>query len=122
VASLTSLIGNTDDRFSQLPAVGVPDDAASVGEDVAVWDSFPLVRPPQVLNRHTGLRTLSELCVVLHQHIDLRSKVNKADENDKADFVEDAKGIFGNLLDWADSIPSTMTRSPECLPLVIDMQ
>ncbi|KAH7357676.1 hypothetical protein B0T11DRAFT_298891 [Plectosphaerella cucumerina] len=34
----------------------------------------------------------------------------------KAGFIEDAKGVFYNLLDWADRIPSTIARLPECSP------
>lgn len=102
--------------------MAIPEDAVSIGEDVAEWDSFPLVRTPQLLDRHLAQQTLSTLCIVLHQHIDLRSVVQKAKDEEKPALIEDAKAVFVNLLDWADNLPSTMTRSAECLPLVIDMQ
>lgn len=118
--ALDSLVVHRDDRFSQLPGMAMAEDDDIVGS-VTRWTSFPLIRQPQVLDRHAGFLALSALCIVLHQHVDLRARVRRADETNKTAYLEDAKGIFVNLLDWANNLPASMARSADCLPLVIDM-
>ncbi|KAM0321360.1 hypothetical protein ACHAQA_010162 [Verticillium albo-atrum] len=60
---------------------------------------------PLLINAILAVAKLNYKAIVPRRSSDLRARVESADGKDKAGFVEDAKGVFGNLLDWPDSIP-----------------
>lgn len=120
--SLDSLVVHRDDHFSQPLVTSVPHDPTTVDEDVTEWDSFPLLRPRQKIDRQDTFRSMCQFCKILHEHIDLRSKLAAAAAADKETHIADVKAIFVKLLNWADNLPPSMARTPECLPVVLDAQ
>lgn len=95
-------------------------DTITKSEDVAEWDSFPMLRPLQHLDRRETFRSVCHFSVVLNDHIAMRSKM--AASEDKEPYIDGIKAITIKLLKWADSLPPTIARAGDCLPVVLDIQ
>jgi hypothetical protein len=108
----------TGTQFSRPPTAPIPYD--SDDSDDGNWHSFPLFRPEQSQRLPLTSKTLSELLVILNDHM-LRCE-RLPNLQDQENGVENARVLHYQMLRWADDLPPKMQRSPDCLPPVLSIQ
>ncbi|KAI8627220.1 hypothetical protein F5Y19DRAFT_477789 [Xylariaceae sp. FL1651] len=103
-----------DPHLIGVPKFPIPYDAFS-HDDTGFWDPFPLVRSRQVIHRGLAFKAFAELCKVLNKYLSTQDPFGMNPT------FEEAKAFYEQMLVWADNLPSELVRSPQSLPMVLDL-
>lgn len=102
------------------PYFPIREDLRSSDQAEQPWNSFPLIRPPQIMPEMLGFKAYSELFLILHHYLKTRVRIKPDSTN--VDEFQIAYELHETMLSWADNLSSDLVRGPDSLPMVMDLQ